>query len=154
MNYTGNCILLVICDPAIQTKNIHNVSFHMTTYLSSSTFIVILNCEKKILWFWEKSPQSCQFGIISVRGTPQKKLILTTLWTLDWYIYIYIYIYIYWTMLNISFVEKSANDSCNGFLHCFASPENFTSVTLQPSVIQGYFVGFFNSVKWLLVCAF
>ena len=42
---------------------------------------------------------------------------------------------IFWTVVekveNISFLKKYENDSCDGFLHYFASPEN-SSATLQP----------------------
>ena len=52
-----------------------------------------------------------------------------------------IYIF-FWKMIekvmNNSSLEKNDNDSCNGFLYSFASPENLTSVTFQPSVIQSH----------------
>ena len=35
-------------------------------------------------------------------------------------------------IINISVLKKIENESCNGFLHYFVSPENFTGATLQP----------------------
>ena len=47
----------------------HLIHLHIT---SDSNFMANLGCGKWKLWFWENSPQSYQFGIISVGGTPQK----------------------------------------------------------------------------------
>ena len=41
-------------------------------------------------------------------------------------------------VMNISFLEKSEDDTCNGFLHYFASPENLLVWLCSLSVVQGH----------------
>ena len=49
--------------------------------------------------------------------------------------------------MNISILEKSQNDSCDGFLPYFAFPEYFTSATLQQFCDSGLHIT--ETLHWL-----